>query len=430
MNKLAAVAFVGLVGCASNDAPGDARDDSFTTDGKLDGFQCTPQEAAAILQVVNTASLNVLKNDVGLTVKAADNIVAVRKGDDELANTSDDVEFGSLAQLDAVPYIGPVAFQALLDYVHDADLVDDAVPTDTWTVTTVANGSYAHAALTPDGKLVMTYNANNAWKLRLANGTEVALPTGISPFEDDVHPAVDAAGIPHVFYEAGNGFAHVSYRNGSLVTHDPLKDDDLVVAQNADGKIYALGREPNCSGCSDTLTLYSVAANGTTPAEPLWSVSSGPKMNLTVAADGTPSLVFGYGGAATYARKTPNAWLKVDASSGGDSFATTGGANAVVFAARNGMKAFRQSGMTFSQIYSDAFTAYTPQLSAAADKNGTSHACYVHGGNAIHLQIDATGDAKEQSLGNAESCRLTVDDDGKIHAFLDLGILLNHATLE
>lgn len=442
LHKLAAVAFVSLVGCANNDTTGDGRDDSFTTDGKLDGFQCTPQEAAAILGVANTASLNVLKNDVGLSVKAADNIVAVRKGDDEQANTPDDVEFGSLAQLDAVPYIGPTAFQALLQYVHDADLVDDTVPAGTtWNVTTVANGRTPRATIAPDGKLVAVYNSGAGWKLRLGNGTEVALPSQVASNLSNVFPAVDEAGIPHVFYPQSqyinnrwvSDWGHISYRNGAIVTHDPIAVSRLQVSQSPDGAIYALGVNNGCSNCADSMTLFAVAANGSTPAEPLWSVSSRPDTNLAVAADGLPALVYGYdNGGATYARKGTSAWLKVDAttSGGGDSFATTGGASAVVFAADNGIRAYRQNGMSFSRIYANDFTAFTPELSATSDANGTAHLCFIRNGNAQHLQISATGSADTQSLGNAESCRLTVDADGKVHAFLDLGSILNHATLE
>src|SRR5262249_55468808 len=85
-----------LTACATDELGEDGRDDAFTSDGKLDGFQCTPAEAAAILQVVNTASGAVLRNDVQLPTKAADNIVAYRVGDDEVAHTNDDETFGTL----------------------------------------------------------------------------------------------------------------------------------------------------------------------------------------------------------------------------------------------------------------------------------------------------------------------------------------------
>ncbi len=438
LNKVAMVTLVGLVGCASDDTTGDGRDDSFTTDGKLDGFQCTAAEAAAILTVANTASLNTLKNDVGLSTKAADNIVAVRKGDDEVANTSDDEEFGSLAQLDAVPYIGPTAFAALLQYVHDADLVDDTVSgAGTWSFDTVANGSYANAAIAPNKKIVMTFQQGDDWKLQLANGTLVPLPDEITPTNSEVQPVVDAAGVPHVFWPQRtyvNGrwdleFKHVSYRNGQLAPHDPIDVDWLRVDHSPDGKLFALARK------AGTYSLLTVATNGSTSAETLWSASSSSPVGLTVAADGYPAFAEGSGGGPVrHARRGPNGWTKLDVSPSMyvKSVATTGGANAVVFMTTGGaLKAYRQSGTAFTQVYSKAFsTSTTYGISTATDVHGTAHACYLFSGNAFHLAISTTGEWKEQSLGNAENCRLAADSDGKLHAFVGNGSVFNYGTYQ
>src|SRR4051812_15799403 len=102
MHRLAsalAIAALAFTGCANDSATrADGPDDAFTTDGKLDGFQCTPQEAAAILEAANTMSLADLKSEVQLAAKAAENIIAFRLGDDEAEGTSDDETFGSLAE--------------------------------------------------------------------------------------------------------------------------------------------------------------------------------------------------------------------------------------------------------------------------------------------------------------------------------------------
>jgi hypothetical protein len=108
-----------LAGCAGRTADaGDGINDSFLASGKTDtgGIQDGTPEAAGVLQLANEATLAVLDNDVGLSSKAADNIVAYREGDDGQPGTGDDQTFDTLAELDAVPYVGPAAFKALLAY--------------------------------------------------------------------------------------------------------------------------------------------------------------------------------------------------------------------------------------------------------------------------------------------------------------------------
>lgn len=61
---------------------------------------------AAILHVANTASFEVLDVDVGLDVRAAENIVVQRASD----------PFDTIAELDAVPYVGDSALAKLADY--------------------------------------------------------------------------------------------------------------------------------------------------------------------------------------------------------------------------------------------------------------------------------------------------------------------------
>jgi hypothetical protein len=113
-----------LVGCATQRA-GDGRDDSFLgSGGKADDDEIADgsEDAIAILKLVNTATADELRaappDGVGLDDHAVDNIVYVRLGDDGVAGTADDTTFTTLAQLDAVPYVGPIAFQQLLDYTR------------------------------------------------------------------------------------------------------------------------------------------------------------------------------------------------------------------------------------------------------------------------------------------------------------------------
>ena len=82
------------------------------------------EEAALVLRAANTLSFEVLDDDVGLDVRAADNIVWVRSGDDRVDGTDDDAPFASLAALAEVPFVGPAGIEAL--YVYADALWGDA----------------------------------------------------------------------------------------------------------------------------------------------------------------------------------------------------------------------------------------------------------------------------------------------------------------
>lgn len=96
--------------------------------GEVDGAQDTselaltlsPADTGLVLALVNDPATNVARLDeqVGLDHRAAVNILARRDGADGRAGTADDVPFTTLAQLDAVPYVGDVAFSKLLAYAQ------------------------------------------------------------------------------------------------------------------------------------------------------------------------------------------------------------------------------------------------------------------------------------------------------------------------
>jgi hypothetical protein len=75
-------------------------------EGSVDGL--------AILALANGLGLSELEDDVGLYSLTASNIVAYRDKNGP---------FTSLAELDAVKYVGPVAFWAMLAYVQENNLV-------------------------------------------------------------------------------------------------------------------------------------------------------------------------------------------------------------------------------------------------------------------------------------------------------------------
>lgn len=110
---------VALLGVACTQlAEDDGEHDSFADPGKGDTGTVTEADACGVLEVVNQATATQLLDDVGLSSAAANNIVAYRVGDDEIVGTPDDQLFATLAELDAVPYVGAVAFGKLRTYAQ------------------------------------------------------------------------------------------------------------------------------------------------------------------------------------------------------------------------------------------------------------------------------------------------------------------------
>src|SRR5205085_2202535 len=68
--------------------------------------------ALAVLALANDSSEAKLVSDIGLSANAAHNIATYGS------------TFASLAELDAVPYVGPIAFHKLLAYAKANGLVD------------------------------------------------------------------------------------------------------------------------------------------------------------------------------------------------------------------------------------------------------------------------------------------------------------------
>ncbi len=106
------------------DESGDSRDDSFLAMGKADGAvnEGTPL-ATAVLALANEADFDTLdisvnSGGVGLDARAARGIVEHRAGPDGIEGTDDDDLFDTLAELDAIPYVGEIALSRLADYAQ------------------------------------------------------------------------------------------------------------------------------------------------------------------------------------------------------------------------------------------------------------------------------------------------------------------------
>lgn len=216
--KIACCGLALAIGCSGSSDPRDGLDDSFLAErGKGDTGSVQPgsPEADAVLALVDEASFELLDDPVsaggvGLDKRAAANIVAHRVGDDEVVGTQDDERFDTLAELDAIKYVGPFAFGRLLSYVQSNGLVAEPAPPDAGQTATskeqcfVPNASgymYHYLDLEPpfttDGLLQIRHRGGNpigptsySIDLEVAPGTweEVAttFPTDRTP-QDERH---------------------------------------------------------------------------------------------------------------------------------------------------------------------------------------------------------------------------------------------------
>ncbi|MFW5967975.1 MAG: hypothetical protein ACOCV2_10675 [Persicimonas sp.] len=119
-----------LIGCGEVDGSTEARDASFAdnleeTGATTENSQTLSNEEAGVLDLVNEASFETLDDDVGLDVRAAENIVDYREGDDGQEGTSDDRTFESFEELDDIAWVGPYAFEQLLSYAKDNGYVEE-----------------------------------------------------------------------------------------------------------------------------------------------------------------------------------------------------------------------------------------------------------------------------------------------------------------
>ena len=122
--------------CTTLDAvPEDGSDDRFLTDeGKADTGDVVEgsPEALGVLDVATVLAREDLRraapDGVGLATSTVNAILTYRAGADGRLDTADDRSFTSLAELDAVPHVGAVAFAKLLAFARERGYVygDDA----------------------------------------------------------------------------------------------------------------------------------------------------------------------------------------------------------------------------------------------------------------------------------------------------------------
>lgn len=107
---------------------GDARHESFFPGGKADGAidEGSP-EALGVLEVANSLDFDTFVGDApegaALTAETAESLLAYRAGEDGEEGTDDDRTIETLAELDSIDFVGPVALDRLLDYAWAHDIV-------------------------------------------------------------------------------------------------------------------------------------------------------------------------------------------------------------------------------------------------------------------------------------------------------------------
>ncbi|MDQ3341692.1 MAG: phospholipase D-like domain-containing protein [Myxococcota bacterium] len=111
--------------CTTEEEVEDGADDAFPN-GKADGgIDEGSPEALGVLALVNDKALSAtkLKSAARVTTRVANNITKHRDGADGAPSTADDDPFDTLAELDAIPYVGPATLNALLEAARDRGLV-------------------------------------------------------------------------------------------------------------------------------------------------------------------------------------------------------------------------------------------------------------------------------------------------------------------
>jgi N-acetylneuraminic acid mutarotase len=295
---------VALAACSGQAVPEDGRDDSFLGSGKADtgGIAEGTPEAIGVLKLANTASYEVLSDpgEVGLSQRAADNIIAYRIGDDGIGGTADDATFQTLAQLDAIPFIGPIAFQRLLKYAQSHGFVPvlpAAMP---------APNFFGAAALGPDGRIYSMggYDASfnitgvvNAYDPRTNTWSAVAaMPTPRVSFAATLGPDGRIYAIGGYAATGGYTGAVEAYdansNSWSTVTSMATPRAYLGAAVAGDGRIYAVGGY--VTSVMTTVEVYDI---------PTGTWVSGPDLTtpryvhcVTAGKDGRVYAIGGYTG--------------------------------------------------------------------------------------------------------------------------------------
>jgi hypothetical protein len=315
MTKIAIGLGLLVAACSTDAGLDDGRDDTIALGGKGDGsLTLTPAELSKILQEASLSGAAHLHDDVGLSTNAAAALEAKAKGPDGHLGSLDDTYFRTVAELDAVPYIGPYAMGKLKDYVHSAGIVGDTM-SDKWSVESQVAYTIPRSndpwdsdpvfAIERDGAFVALYQVGIHTVVLSIDGQVIDLPVADqSVAYQELAVAVDETNAIHVFYLTWTNaarFKHMTYKAGQWTDLGTFDGDSLTLASNGAGAIYGLVRGQRWVGSAlvDFTELHHFGATAAqSSAEPLPGTvpmfGTDPAA-IGVGADGLPVITWLHG---------------------------------------------------------------------------------------------------------------------------------------
>jgi hypothetical protein len=221
-----------------------------------------------VLRTVNHASLATLDDRIALDARAARNIVAHRNGADGLAGTADDRRFATLAELDTVSFVGPVAFEKLVAFVQSRPLSDvlpagafrfevtTRIPVTRSKFNAIAQGGPYNTSETQVSTRTHTFEVSS-------DGVTIRVATGTLGLGTPLPDTIDAAGN-FAFATSREGltpdqrriFWNESQLAGHLDSLGELVIDDLYEIGGSGSQIF---------GYSGTITELAGAASAELP---------------------------------------------------------------------------------------------------------------------------------------------------------------------
>ncbi len=447
------------------------RDDDAETDadvvlgGKGDGtLAVTPAEHAIMMNVASYWGVENLRTQVGLSKRAADNIVKAQLGADGQRGTSDDTHFQTIGQLDKVPYVGPVTLQKLRDYTHTLDVFPEGAA-ERWKVrggslisTSTSGiglwGGTPAAAIDRTGKPVVLYMGSiDHAVLNIGSAAPIDVPTDpqfLAYQDSNMQVAVDDKNAIHVFYGVLYAFNHLVYANGTWSAPQKISGDRLQVANGQNGELYALVRGTRSN--APFADLHTFKSDGTSTVETIPNVPQRTATSIAIAVDGSP--VVGWTDAAPVTSTTvPGFKVRRVTTSGAEvsSFAIpsawTYASNLIVTGAttptvllgdyRQSLHLLRDTGSGFAEalvaVQGQGFLGV--MSGAAIDSNGLVTACASER-DSYHLTevtVDANGVAERRPLANypvTRFCYVLTDAQGASHLIYGAGSAFVHAQVE
>lgn len=118
--------------CVALGACATGADDEFASEERSGSYPAPPAEQTAdafgMLRVANELTFEQLDDDVPLDIRAANSITEHRAGVDELIGTADDLYVASIADLDALYWLGPAMMWRIYNYAVLEGFVPASVP--------------------------------------------------------------------------------------------------------------------------------------------------------------------------------------------------------------------------------------------------------------------------------------------------------------